>query len=95
MPFIVYAEDYPDALQRRMATREKHLDALKGLKGVGKVLYAAALLSDTGDMRGSMLVFDFATRAEVDAYLKDEPYIHANVWEKITITACKPAVLHP
>jgi hypothetical protein len=92
MPFIVHAQDYADALPRRMENRAAHLDRLKSS---GKGLYAAALLNDKGDMFGSMLVLDFATRAEIDAFLADEPYITGKVWDKITVTPCKPAVLAP
>jgi uncharacterized protein YciI len=95
MPFIINAPDYPDALERRMAARQSHLDALAGLKAEGKVLYAAALLNDNGDMAGSVLVMDLPDRAAVDAWLTGEPYILQNVWDKdrLTVQACKPAAL--
>lgn len=95
MPFLINAPDYPDALERRMATRQAHLDALAALKAEGKVLYAAALLNDNGDMVGSVLVMDLPDRAAVDAWLAGEPYILQNVWDKdrLTVHACKPAAL--
>lgn len=91
MPFMIQAFDYPDALERRMATREAHLDALNELKIQGKVLYAAAMLHDDGRMMGSVLFLDFATKHEVDIYLETEPYVLAKVWGKIDIIPCKPA----
>jgi len=95
MPFLITAPDYTDALERRMATRQAHLDALAGLKAEGKVLYAAALLNDNGDMAGSVLVMDMPDRAAIDAWLATEPYILQNVWDKerLTIQGCKPAAL--
>ena len=92
MPFVVYAEDYADALPRRMAARADHLAKLKAS---GKALYAAALLNDNGDMKGSMLVLDLASQAEVDDFIRTDPYTIQKVWEKVTVTPCKPAVLHP
>ena len=91
MPFIIQAFDYPDALERRQATREAHLDALNELKVAGKVLYAAAMLHEDGRMKGSVLVLNFETRREVEIYLETEPYKLANVWGNIEIIPCKIA----
>ena len=35
---------------------------------------------------GSAIILDFPSRAEVDAYLQQEPYAVERVWEKITVT---------
>lgn len=89
MQFIITAHDFPDALPRRMAVRQKHLDLVNIMRAEGKLLYAAALLNDNGDMAGSMMVCDFPDRAALDAYLAIEPYIHGKVWDKINIQTCK------
>ena len=52
MPYIIMAHDHKDALPRRMESRQAHMDALAPLKADGKVLYAAAILNDNGDMAG-------------------------------------------
>ncbi|MFN7113038.1 MAG: YciI family protein [Alphaproteobacteria bacterium] len=95
MPFIVTAPDFPNALDKRMAARQAHLDALAGMKAEGKVLYAAALLDDNGDMAGSMLVVDLPDVAAIETWLANEPYILHGVWDKsrITIQPCRPAAL--
>lgn len=94
MPYLVTAYDFPDALDRRMAARTAHLEALAGLKAAGKVLYAAALLDDAEGMIGSMLVVDL-TRAEIDDWFRAEPYLLQNVWnpETVRIVPCRPPVL--
>ncbi len=92
MAFLIKAHDLPDALSRRMEVREKHLAALASYKEAGKVLYAAAMLDDAGNLCGSLMAVDM-TRAEVDALLADEPYLHNNVWDRarIEIIPIKPA----
>ena len=94
MPYIVTAHDFPNALEKRMAARQAHLDALAGMKAEGTVLYAAALLNDAEEMAGSMLVVDMDAAA-IDAWLETEPYILQGVWDKsrITVQACRPAAL--
>ncbi len=83
--------DDSDALSRRMAAREAHLAGCAMLREKGQLLYAAAILSDEDKMIGSMLVMEWPSRAELDAWLKDEPYVKGEVWKKIEINSCKLA----
>ena len=55
MPYMIKAHDLPDALPRRMEVRQAHLDSLAGLKAEKKVLYAAALLNDKGELCTSLV----------------------------------------
>jgi uncharacterized protein YciI len=89
MQFIVMGYDHPNALDRRMAARQAHIDTCNKMKQDGTMLYGAALLDEAGQMKGSMIVLDVADRAAVDAYLKDEPYITGDVWGKVEVTPCK------
>lgn len=89
MQFIITAHDYADGLSRRQAARESHLAALKKLKAEGRILYAAAMVNEAGDMVGSTMICDFSDRAALDAYLAAEPYVTQKVWDKITVTACR------
>ena len=45
-----------------------------------------ALLDEAGAAVGSMMVVDFASRRELDAYLEREPYRAEGVWREITVT---------
>lgn len=92
MAFLIKAHDLPDALARRMEVREKHLAALASFKEAGKVLYAAAMLDDAGNLCGSLMALDM-TREEIDALFAAEPYLENNVWDKsrMEIIPIKPA----
>jgi uncharacterized protein YciI len=89
MQFIIRAQDHKDSLERRMAVRQAHVDLLDKLKAQGRMLYGVALLDEAGNMCGSTIICDFPSRADVDAYLKTEPYVTGGVWEKIDVTPCK------
>lgn len=89
MQFIVMGLDHPNALDRRMAARQAHIDVCGAMKADGRMLYGVALLGEDGNMCGSMLVLDMPDRAAVDEYLKTEPYVLGNVWGEIKVTACK------
>jgi uncharacterized protein YciI len=47
------------------------------------------MLSEMGDMKGSVMVMDFPSRKELNAYLAIEPYVVNRVWEKIKVIPCK------
>ncbi len=87
MQFLLIARDGADdeALDRRMAAREQHIELGDQMRANGRMLYGGALLSEAGQMIGSMLVLDFPSREELDAWLKVEPYVLGDVWREVDI----------
>ena len=45
------------------------------------------MLDDEGRMVGSMVLVDFASRAEVVAWLAADPYVTGQVWEHVQVRA--------
>jgi uncharacterized protein YciI len=93
MQFLVVAYDGTDAgaLERRLKAREAHLKSAQEMYDNGKWLYAAAILNDDGKMIGSMIVCEFPSRDELDQWLKEEPYVAGNVWQKIEVNRAQVA----
>lgn len=94
MYFIVKGLDGTDAEapMRRQAVRAEHLDNVKRLADAGKILIAAAYIDDKDDneqMIGSLLIFEVDSRADIDAYLAEEPYVSGDVWRTIEVSPCK------
>lgn len=91
MQFLVRAFDGTDeaAPKRRLDAREEHLKATDEMAKAGNTLCAAAMLDEEDKMIGSVLIVDFSSRAELDQWLKVEPYMVQNVWQKVEITPCK------
>ncbi|WP_320043384.1 YciI family protein [uncultured Desulfobacter sp.] len=88
MQFIVIGRDGTDenALERRMAAREAHLETAKKMHESGNWLYAAAILDDNGKMAGSMIVCDFESREALEKqWLDNEAYVKGNVWETVEV----------
>lgn len=83
MQFIVKAYDGDGMLEKRMAVRSRHLEGMARLGA--HVICAGGLLDESGKMKGSVLIMDFADRSELDAYLSGEPYVQEHVWEKIEV----------
>ena len=91
MQFIFIAHDGTDeqALQRRLAVREAHLALSDSMAASGHQLYGVALLNDAGKMIGSVMVCEFASREELDAWLEREPYVTGDVWKQIEVMPCR------
>lgn len=83
MQFIIKAYDGEGMLDKRMAVRPRHLENLGKVNG--KIICAGGLLDEEGKMKGSAMIMEFNSRAELDQYLNSEPYIQEHVWDKIEV----------
>lgn len=95
MQFVVTAYDGTDAdaLQRRLTAREAHLAGAEELKAEGKLIAGGAILNADDEMIGSTLYMEFASRAELDAWLASDPDVTGNVWQEITVQPIRLAVV--
>ena len=87
MPFLLIAYDHPTAYERRLTSRQAHIDFIDVLRDQGKAIMGAALIDDHGKMIGSTLFLDM-NQDELDNHLQAEPYLINQVWDKIEIKAC-------
>ena len=83
MQFMIKALDGKDKLARRMEVRPRHLAGMEKLRD--SIICAGGLLDEEGKMKGSVLILDFPSRADLDAYLAAEPYVAERVWEQIEV----------
>lgn len=97
MQFIILGYDGTDegALDRRMAVREKHLSLVAENREKGSMIFGAAILNDEGKMAGSLLVYEFESRAALDEYLKIEPYVTGDVWRRVEVLPARVAAAQP
>ena len=93
MQYLITAYDGIDekALERRLSVRDEHLKSVEKRIKAGEHLYGAAILDDNEKMVGSVMVVEYSSREELDNWLKVEPYIVGNVWERIDVKPCKVA----
>ena len=93
--FLVLAYDGTDAeaAARRNAARPAHLEGVKPMVERGELRAAGAILDDAGNMVGSAIFAEFASRAALDAWLEREPYVKEGVWQRIEVKPFRLAVL--
>lgn len=80
MPHFAFTGiDRKDGLEARMGAREAHLAYVRNQPHV--VVLAGPLLDDDGKMIGSILVLDVPDRAAAEAFVANDPYGQAGVFE--------------
>ena len=84
MIFAFWLTDRPGTAHLRVEVRPAHLEYLG--KMAEQIAFAGPLTSEDGKtVVGSLLAMDFPSRAATDAWLKDEPFTKAGVYEKPVI----------
>lgn len=95
MYYIIFAEDYPNSLEKRLAVREHHLARLTKLQEEGRLLVAgpcpAVDSENPGEagFTGSMIVAKFDSLDAAKHWADVDPYIAAGVYEKVTVKPYK------
>ena len=88
--FVLTCIDKPGALDLRMATREAHLAYVTRHPGV--VRLGGPFLDEAGGMAGSMLIIEAQDLAAAKAFLADDPYLKAGLFERTEIRPWRATV---
>ena len=95
MWYAIIAEDVADSHAARATARPAHIKRLTALVNEGRLLVAgphpAIDSEDPGDagMTGSLVVADFPTLKDAQAWADADPYIEAGVYAKVTVKPFK------
>ncbi|WP_227815108.1 YciI family protein [Nitrogeniibacter aestuarii] len=95
MYYAMIGEDAPDSLEARMAARPEHLARLNALKDEGRLLIAGPCPAiDSPDpgpagFSGSLVVAEFASLADAEAWLAQDPYVIEGVFARTTVKPFK------
>lgn len=88
MLYALIGEDAPDSLPKRLAARPAHLDRIQQLQSEGRLVLAGPMPAlDSPDpgpagFAGSLIVAEFASLAEAQAWLDADPYVSAGVFAR-------------
>jgi uncharacterized protein YciI len=88
MLFAIICVDKPDSGGLRSQNRPAHLDHLKRVE-TRIALAGPTLTEDRSRPTGSLLILDFESREEAEAFAAADPYNKAGVFESVTITPFK------
>ena len=85
--YVIIARDGMDeeALPRRLATRPLHLSGAAVLKTKNQFIIGGAMLNESGEMNGSVMIVQFEDDNAFQEWYDQEPYITQGVWQTIEV----------
>jgi uncharacterized protein YciI len=95
MLYAIIAEDVASSLENRLAARPAHLERLNTLLDQGRLVLAgphpAIDSEDPGEagFSGSLIVAEFTSLEDAQAWAADDPYQHAGVYASVTVKPFK------
>lgn len=95
MLYAIICTDVPDSLSKRLAVRPAHLERLQILQSLGRLVLAGphpAIDSENpgeAGFSGSLIVAEFASLAEAEAWAEADPYVTAGVFQHVNVKPFK------
>ena len=91
MWYAIMAEDTPNSLDKRVATRSEHLKRLQILQDAGRLLLAGPFPAidstdpGTAGYSGSLIVAEFPSLEDATEWANNDPFVIANVYRCVTV----------
>ncbi len=91
MLYAIFGHDVPDSTDKRQAARPAHAARLQQLQNEGRLLLAgpfpAVDASDPGPAgyTGSLIVAEFPSLEDAEAWMQADPYVSAGVFAQVAI----------
>lgn len=91
MFYAIVGQDTADSLDRRLAARPAHVERLQALQQAGRLLLAGPFPAiDSNDpgaagFTGSLIVAEFDTLADAQAWAEADPYVTAGVYAGVSV----------
>jgi len=88
--YALIGEDAPGTLDQRLAARPAHLDRIRQLQTEGRLVLAGPMPAiDSPDpgpagFAGSLIVAEFASLVDAQAWLDADPYVASGVFARAT-----------
>ena len=95
MFYLIYSEDVPNSLEKRMSVRVHHIARLTMLQKEGRLLVAGPCPAiDSNDpgaagFTGSLVIAEFDSLEQAQTWADADPYMAAGVYEKVTVKPYK------
>lgn len=95
MYYVIFAQDNPNSLAKRLSVRPQHLARLQQLQEEGRLLTAgpnpAVDDENPGDagFSGSTVIAQFNSLEDAKQWAKQDPYVEAGVYAEVIIKPFK------
>ncbi len=91
MFYAIVGQDTADSLERRLAARSAHVERLHALQQAGRLLLAGPFPAidshdpGTAGFTGSLIVAEFDTLVDAQAWAEADPYVAAGVYASVSV----------
>lgn len=91
MLYTIIGQFIPDCLEKRTAARPAHVARLQALQEQGRLILAGPLPAvDAADpgaagFYGSLIVAEFATLSDAEAWAQADSYVTAGIYTQLTV----------
>ena len=93
MPYAIITQDKADSLDLRNQVRAEHLAYLT--EHLDKILAGGALIDDDGSGgNGGIIIVDTDDRAEAEAFIANDPFSKAGLFENVTVRRWRKAIFN-
>ena len=95
MLYAIVGQDVPDSLEKRLAARPAHVARLQALQEEGRLILAGPFPSvdandpATAGFSGSLIVAEFTSLQNAEAWAQADPYMAAGVYAQVTVKPFK------
>lgn len=95
MLYMIYGEDVPDSLEKRLSVRPQHLSRIQALQEKGRLILAGPFpVIDSQDpgpagFSGSLIVAEFESLEAAKDWANADPYVSAGVYQAVTVKPFK------
>lgn len=95
MWYAIIGQDFPNSLEKRIASRPAHVARLQALQAQGRLMLAGPFPAidaedpGTAGFTGSLIIAEFSSLAEAEAWADAEPYLAGGVYEKVSVKPFK------
>lgn len=95
MLYTIIGTDTPNSLEKRLAARPAHVARLQAMQEQGHLILAGpfpavdAIDPGPAGFSGSLIVAEFASLQEAEAWAQADPYVAAGIYARVTVKPFK------
>ena len=88
--FVIFAQDKPNTLEKRLNVREQHLARLQALQDEDRLLTAGPNPTPDGaGVTGSTVIAKFNSLEDAQTWASKDPYVEADVYGEVIVKPFK------
>ncbi|WP_158940144.1 YciI family protein [Burkholderia sp. S171] len=93
MPYLITCRYVPGGAERRLDMRDVHIEYI--LRHKVLITLAGAIVNSDGTANGMFLTLGVESESAADAFVRDEPYNRAGLFETVSVDLLKQFIPHP